>query len=65
MLLPLTSQECCFSILLVFMVTGFIRGWSREVISLVFILLAVCLVHPDTSDAFNCFLGRREVLLHM
>jgi len=58
MLLPLTSQECCFSILLIFIVTGFIRGWGREVISLVFILLAVCLVHPDTSDAFNCFLGR-------
>lgn len=58
MLLPLTSQECCFSVLLIFMVVGFIRGWGREVISLVFILLAVCLVHPDTSDAFNCFLGR-------
>lgn len=58
MLLPLTSQECCFTALCIFMVVGFIRGWGREVVSLVFILLAVCLVHPNTSDAFNCFLGR-------
>jgi len=40
------------------MVVGFLRGWCREVVSLVFVLLAVCLIHPDTSDAFNCFLGR-------
>jgi hypothetical protein len=58
MLLPLTSQDCCCCVLIIFMVVGFMRGWGREVISLVFILLAVCLVHPDTSDAFNCFLGR-------
>jgi hypothetical protein len=58
MVLPLTSQECGFSILLIFIVMGFMRGWAREVISLVFILLAVCLVHPNTSDTLNCFLGR-------
>ena len=58
MMFPLTSQECWFSLLLIFMVMGFMRGWAREVISLVFILLAICLVHPDTSDTLNCFLGR-------
>jgi hypothetical protein len=40
------------------MVMGFMRGWAREIISLVFLLLAVCLVHPDTSNTLNCFLGR-------
>jgi len=58
MFLPLTSQQCFFSALCVFIVVGFLRGWCREVISLVFVLLAVCLIHPDTSDALNCFLGR-------
>ncbi len=41
-----------------FIAIGFMRGWHREIISLVFVLLAVCLVHPDTSNALNCFLGR-------
>jgi len=58
MLLPLASQECFFSVLFVFIVLGFLRGWRREVISLVCVLLAVCLIHPDTSDALSCFLGR-------
>lgn len=58
MLLPLASQQCFFSALFVFIVLGFLRGWRREVISLVCVLLAVCLIHPDTSDALNCFLGR-------
>jgi hypothetical protein len=44
--------------MLVFIVVGFMRGWRREVMSLVFILLAVALIHPDTSDALNSFLGR-------
>ncbi len=58
MFLPLTSQQCFFSALCVSIVVGFLRGWRREVISLVFVLLAFCLVHPDTSDSFNCFLVR-------
>lgn len=58
MFLPITSQQCFFTALCFFIVVGFIRGWCREVISLVFVLLAVCLIHPDTSDALNCFLGR-------
>src|SRR5436190_6438454 len=58
MVLPLTSQQCFFVTMLAFIVMGFSRGWRREIMSLVFILLAVVLIHPDTSDALNGFLGR-------
>jgi hypothetical protein len=58
MLLPLTSQQCFFLTMCFFIVAGFMRGWRREIMSLVFILLAVALIHPDTSDALNGFLGR-------
>jgi CDP-diglyceride synthetase len=58
MLLPLNSQQCFFITMLVFIVVGFSRGWRREVMSLVFVLLAVVLIHPDTSDALNGFLAR-------
>ncbi len=57
MTLPLNSQQCFFITMLVFIVVGFIRGWRREIMSLVFILIAVVLIHPDTSDALNGFLG--------
>lgn len=63
MFLPLMSQQCFFSTLCIFVVVGFLRGWRREVISLVFVLLAFCLIHPDTSDAFNCFLGRSGYII--
>lgn len=58
MVLPLNSQQCFFITMLVFIVVGFTRGWRREVISLVFVLLAVFLIHPDTSDALNGFFAR-------
>ena len=58
MFLPVTSQQCFFTAIFFFVVIGFVRGWCREIISLVFVLLAVCLVHPNTSDTLNCFLGR-------
>lgn len=58
MILPLTSQQCFFFTMLAFIVVGFTRGWRREIMSLVFILLAVALVHPDTSDVLNNFLAR-------
>ncbi len=58
MFLPVTSQQCFFTAICIFIVVGFVRGWCREVISLVFVLLAICLIHPNTSDALNCFLGR-------
>ena len=58
MVLPITSLQCFCTFMCFFIIVGFIRGWCREVISLVFVLLAFCLIHPDTSDALNCFLGR-------
>jgi hypothetical protein len=58
MVLPLTSQQCFMVTIFVFIFAGFMRGWRREVMSLVFILLAIFLVHPDTSDALNGFFAR-------
>lgn len=58
MLLPAASQQFFFTFICFFIVVGFVRGWCRELVSLVFVLLAVCLIHPDTSNALNCFLGR-------
>ncbi len=57
-MLPLNTEQCFFISMFVFGVVGFRRGWRREVISLVFILLAVALVRSDTSDVLNGFLAR-------
>jgi hypothetical protein len=53
-----SGPGCFFVAILVFIVLGFQRGWRREVISLVFVLLASVLIRPDTSDAIGSFLGR-------
>ena len=58
MVLPLTSQQCFIVTMFIFIFVGFMRGWRREVMSLVFILLAVVLIHPRTSDDLNGFLAR-------
>lgn len=58
MVLPIDSQQCFFVVILAFIVIGFVRGWRRELVSLVFILLAVFLVRPDTSRTFAQFLSR-------
>lgn len=58
MSLPFTDQQCFFVAILVFAIVGFQRGWRRELVSLVFILLAVFLVRPDSSKTFGQFLGR-------
>jgi hypothetical protein len=47
--------------ILVFIVLGFRRGWRRELISLVFILLATFLVNVNTSSFVGDFLGRIPV----
>lgn len=44
--------------ILVFIVLGFQRGWRRELVSLVFVLLACFLVTPSTSDGLSMFLGQ-------
>lgn len=43
--------------ILIGMVLGFQRGWRREVISLVFVLLATFLVNVKTSDFIGGFLS--------
>ena len=43
--------------ILAFMILGFQRGWRREVISLVFVLLATFLVNVKTSDFVGSFLS--------
>ncbi|HEX4203056.1 MAG TPA: CvpA family protein [Ktedonobacteraceae bacterium] len=63
MLLPISSQQCFFIAILVFIVIGFVRGWRREVISLVFVLLAVILVGPSTSQTVGNFLDRLPATL--
>jgi len=44
--LPFTGQQCFFVAILVFIIVGFQRGWRRELITLIFVLLAVILVRP-------------------
>src|SRR5437764_11691657 len=44
--------------ILAFMVIGFQRGWRRELISLVFVLLATFLVHVNTSNFVGNFVSR-------
>jgi hypothetical protein len=64
MSLPLVNGPMCFFIvILVFLVLGFQRGWRRELVSLVFVLLASVLIRADTSDGVGNFLGRIPVVL--
>lgn len=63
MLLPISDQQCFFIAILAFIVGGFIRGWRREIISLVFVLLAVVLVGPNTSQTVGAFLSRLPATL--
>jgi len=58
MSLPFTDQQCFFIAILAFAVAGFQRGWRRELVSLVFVLLAVFLVRPDSSKSFASFIVR-------
>jgi hypothetical protein len=44
--------------ILIGMILGFQRGWRREVISLVFVLLATFVVNVKTSDFIGNFLSR-------
>jgi hypothetical protein len=56
--IPFTATQCFFFIMFAFAVGGFIRGWRRECISLIFILLAAILVHPSTTQNFGAFFAR-------
>jgi hypothetical protein len=56
--LPFTEPQCFFIAILVFIVVGFQRGWKRELISLVGVLLGVFLIRSDSAQTFSQFLGR-------
>ena len=58
MSLPFTDQQCFFVAMLAFVVVGFQRGWRRELVSLVFILMAALLVNPNNSKNFGQFFAR-------
>jgi hypothetical protein len=58
MSLPFSEQQCFFVAILIFIVLGFQRGWKRELLSLVFILFASFIVHPNTSTFVGNFLAR-------
>lgn len=58
MSLPFTDQQCFIVVMLAFIVLGFQRGWKRELVSLVFILLAFFLVRPDSSRTLGEFITR-------
>src|SRR5689334_10713548 len=62
MSLPFSGPQCFFIAILGFIVLGFQRGWRRELVSLVFVLLASVLIHADTSDNISSFLGRIPVV---
>lgn len=56
--LPFTAQQCFFVAIFVFIVAGFFRGWKRELVSLVFILLGIVLINPISVNAIGQFLAR-------
>jgi hypothetical protein len=58
MSLPFSQTQCFFVAILVFIGVGLQRGWRRELVSLVFILLASFLVNQSTSGDVGLFLGR-------
>ena len=54
-----TQTQCFFVVALAFMIVGFQRGWRRELISLVFVLLAAFLIQPTSSGGFLAFIEQR------
>ena len=57
MVWQLTAPQCFFIAMIAFAVVGFRRGWRREMVSLVFVLLAVILVRPESVKNLGAFFG--------
>lgn len=55
---PFTEQQCFFVAIFAFAIIGFQRGWRRELISLVFVMLATFLLRPGSGNTFEQFLAR-------
>lgn len=60
--MSIPGQQCALVVILVFIIIGFQRGWKRELVSLVFVMLSTLLIRIDTSDAFGAFIGRIPAL---
>jgi hypothetical protein len=58
-ILPFTDSECFFFAILAFAVVGFYRGWKKEILSLLFILIAAFLVRPSSGGGFT------EMIAHL
>ena len=58
MSVPFSSQQCFFVAILAFIVIGFVRGWRRELVSLVFVLLAAVLIRPGTDNTIGQIIAR-------
>ena len=56
--LPITGQQCFFVAVIIFVALGFTRGWKREVISLLFILLGVALINPNNNQSLLQYIQR-------
>jgi lysylphosphatidylglycerol synthetase-like protein (DUF2156 family) len=50
MVLPFSASQCFFFTIFAFAVVGFLRGWKKEVLSLLFILFAALLVRPGDQS---------------
>ncbi len=57
-ILPFTDSQCFFFTILAFAVVGFYRGWKKEVLSLLFILIAAFLVRPSSGGGFTEMIAR-------
>src|SRR5258708_25885693 len=63
-LLPLADYQCFYIAILAFIVIGFQRGWRRELVSLVFVLLGFfILISPNSSRTFFDFVARLPSVL--
>src|SRR5438309_10921478 len=56
--LPFSDSQCFFFTILAFAVVGLYRGWKKEILSLLFVLIAAFLVHPSGDQSFAQALAR-------
>ena len=52
------SSACFFIIILAYAIVGFIRGWMRELISLLFYIIAFFLLSPSGNQSLTVVLAR-------
>ena len=56
--LPFTTQQCFFVAIFVFVILGFQRGWRRELVLLVFVLVGVLLANAGAFPVLGQYLLR-------